>query len=91
MGIENALAKRLLHTMLRVRDLDASLIFNVELFGMRLLRNVDYSSGRFTLAFIREAGPMKHGTRVIAFVEDTDRYKVELLERDQGIDCGWTN
>ena len=136
MEIEGAKAKRLLHTMIRVRDLDASLNFYTGQFGMRLLRRDDYPAGRFTLAFVgyddeadgavielthnwdqqeaydigngwghlafasddvaalceklradgvritREAGPMKHGTRVIAFVEDPDGYKIELVERD---------
>ncbi len=125
---------RLLHTMLRVGDLDRALAFYTEVLGMRLLRRHDYPEGRFTLAFIgygdevdgavielthnwgveqyeigtayghiaievadakkacddirarggkvvREAGPMKHGTTVIAFVEDPDGYKVELIER----------
>lgn len=125
---------RLLHTMLRVGDLDRSLAFYTEVLGMRLLRRQDYPEGRFTLAFVgfqdesegavlelthnwdtasydlgngyghiaiavpdaykaceelrarggkvvREAGPMKHGTTVIAFVEDPDGYKVELIQR----------
>lgn len=125
---------RLLHTMLRVGDLDRSLAFYTDVLGMRLLRRQDYPEGKFTLAFIgyqdesegavielthnwgvdqyelgnayghialevpdakracdeirqrggkvvREAGPMKHGTTVIAFVEDPDGYKVELIER----------
>lgn len=125
---------RLLHTMLRVGDLDRSLAFYTEVLGMRLLRRQDYPEGKFTLAFVgyqdeadgavlelthnwgvehyelgtayghialevpdgkaacdairarggkvvREAGPMKHGTTVIAFVEDPDGYKVELIER----------
>lgn len=125
---------RILHTMLRVGDLDRSLAFYTEVLGMRLLRRSDYPEGRFTLAFVgyqdereaavleltynwgveqyelgtayghialevadakkacdeirarggkvvREAGPMKHGTTVIAFVEDPDGYKVELIER----------
>jgi lactoylglutathione lyase len=126
---------RLLHTMLRVGDLDRSIAFYSEVLGMRLLRRQDYPEGRFTLAFVgyqdeadgavielthnwdtksyeqgnafghialavpdaykacedirarggkvvREAGPMKHGSTVIAFVEDPDGYKVELIQRD---------
>ncbi|MCB1909756.1 MAG: lactoylglutathione lyase [Rhodocyclaceae bacterium] len=125
---------RLLHTMLRVGDLDRSIAFYTEILGMRLLRRKDYPDGRFTLAFVgyrpeseeaaielthnwdtsayelgdgfghvavevrdayracdeirarggkvvREAGPMKHGSTVIAFVEDPDGYKVELIQR----------
>lgn len=126
---------RLLHTMIRVRDLDASIGFYTKLLGMRLLRRTDYEGGRFTLAFVgygdesdtavlelthnwdqaepyeigtgfghlavgvpdiygacdalraagvkitREPGPMKHGSTVIAFVEDPDSYKIELIER----------
>ncbi|MEZ5626532.1 MAG: lactoylglutathione lyase [Rhodocyclaceae bacterium] len=126
---------RLLHTMLRVGDLDRSIAFYTDILGMQLLRRQDYPEGRFTLAFVgyqpesegavlelthnwdtsgydlgngyghialgvpdayaaceairaaggkvvREAGPMKHGTTVIAFVEDPDGYKVELIQRD---------
>jgi len=126
---------RLLHTMLRVADLEKSLAFYTEVLGMRLLRQEDFPDGKFTLAFVgygdegsntvlelthnwdtdnydlgegyghiavavddaaascdlirerggnvvREAGPMMHGTEVIAFVEDPDGYKVELIERD---------
>ena len=125
---------RLLHTMLRVGDLDHSLKFYTEVLGMQVLRRHDYPDGRFTLAFVgyqdesagavielthnwdttsyeigtgyghialevddayaacaaikarggkvtREAGPMKHGTTVIAFVEDPDGYKVELIQK----------
>lgn len=123
---------RILHTMLRVGDLDKSLAFYTELLGMQLLRQKDYPEGRFTLAFVgygpesehsvielthnwdtdrydqgeayghiaigvddvyqtceairnaggrivREPGPMKHGSTILAFVEDPDGYKVELL------------
>lgn len=125
---------RILHTMLRVGDLDRSLAFYTEVLGMRQLRRQDYPDGRFTLAFVgygteqegavlelthnwdtsgyepgngfghlaievddareactrikvlggkvvREAGPMKHGTTVIAFVEDPDGYKIELIQK----------
>lgn len=126
---------RLLHTMLRVGDLDRSLAFYTEVLGMRLLRRKDYPDGRFTLAFVgygdedqhsvielthnwdttsydlgngyghialavpdaaaacaqvkarggkvtREAGAMKHGSTVIAFIQDPDGYKIEFIERD---------
>ena len=43
---------RLLHTMLRVRDLDAALDFYTNKLGMRLLRKTDFPSGEFTLAFV---------------------------------------
>ena len=125
---------RILHTMIRVGDLDRSIAFYTEVLGMKLLRRTDYPEGRFTLAFVgygeesetavlelthnwdtqaydlgngfghvalavpdayaaydairarggkvvREAGPMKHGTTVIAFVEDPDGYKIELIQR----------
>ena len=124
---------RMLHTMLRVGDLEQSIAFYTEVLGMQLLRRKDYPTGRFTLAFlgygpesdhtvlelthnwdtsayelgdgyghialgvedihstcagiadqggrvVREPGPMKHGSTVIAFVEDPDGYKVELIE-----------
>ncbi len=125
---------RILHTMIRVGDLEKSLKFYTEVLGMALLRRQDYPEGRFTLAFVgygpesesavielthnwdtaaydigngfghialavpdayaacaeikarggvvvREAGPMKHGNAVIAFVEDPDGYKIELIQR----------
>jgi lactoylglutathione lyase len=125
---------RLLHTMLRVKNLDQSLDFYTKKLGMKLLRKNDYPSGEFTLAFVgygdeeseavvelthnwgdneyepgtayghlaiavpdiyktcdelaaqgvkipRPAGPMKHGGRPIAFIEDPDGYKIELVER----------
>ncbi len=96
---------RLLHTMLRVGDLDASIAFYTEVLGMQLLRRRDYPEGQFTLAFVgygdelevadvyqacdnirarggkitREPGPMLHGSSTLAFVEDPDGYKIELL------------
>lgn len=125
---------RVLHTMIRVGDLDRSIRFYTEVLGMKLLRKHDYPEGKFTLAFVgygpeseqavieltynygveryemgnafghialsvddaaaaceairtrggrvvREPGPMKHGTTVIAFVEDPDGYKIELIQR----------
>ncbi len=125
---------RLLHTMLRVVDLQKSLAFYTGVLGMKLLRSADYPEGKFTLAFVgfqdeadaavielthnwgvesyelgtayghiaiavddafaacekikalggkvvREAGAMKHGNTVIAFVEDPDGYKIELIQK----------
>jgi lactoylglutathione lyase len=125
---------RILHTMLRVGDLERSLAFYTEVLDMRVLRRKDFPEGKFTLAFlgyqdeseaaaleltynwgveqyelgtayghiaievpdayaacdeirrrggnvVREAGPMKGGTTVIAFVQDPDGYKIELIQR----------
>nr|WP_321985410.1 lactoylglutathione lyase [uncultured Lichenicoccus sp.] len=124
-----------LHTMVRVKNLDASIAFYT-LLGMRELRRNEVPGGKYTLAFVgfddnahgqaeieltynwgeddgyevgtgfghfavgvpdvaaacehiragggkvtREAGPVKHGTTIIAFVEDPDGYKVELIQR----------
>lgn len=130
---------RIMHTMLRVGDLDASLKFYCDVLGMKLLRRHDYPEGEFTLAFVgygdeseqavlelthnwgthtydhgsayghiaigvddvyaacdrikaaggkvvREAGPMKGGSTVIAFVEDPSGYKVELLADEPMVD-----
>lgn len=124
---------RLLHTMLRVGNLDESLKFYCDTLGMKLIRKKDYPGGEFTLAFVgygaesdtavleltynwgkenyelgdayghiaigvddiyatcdaiaqrggkvtRQPGPMKHGSTVIAFVEDPNGYKVELIQ-----------
>lgn len=124
---------RMLHTMLRVGNLEESLKFYCEVLGMKLLRQKDYPGGEFTLAFVgygdesdntvieltynwgvehyeigtgyghialgvediyktceeikaqggkvtREPGPMKHGSTVIAFVEDPTGYKIELIQ-----------
>lgn len=126
----------MLHTMLRVGNLEQSIEFYTEVLGMTLLRKRDYEEGRFTLAFVgygeesdhtvlelthnwdtssydlgngyghiaigvenaykacelikerggkvvREAGPMKGGVTVIAFVEDPDGYKIELIQQDE--------
>jgi lactoylglutathione lyase len=127
---------RVLHTMVRVKDLDKSIDFYTRLLGMKLLRRLEYPDGKFTIAFVgygpeethavlelthnweqetayelgsgyghialgvrniydvcselvangakipRPAGPMKHGTTVLAFVEDPDGYKIELIDLD---------
>ena len=128
---------RILHTMIRVGNLDRSIDFYSEVLGMRLLRRQDYPDGRFTLAFVgygeesshtvielthnwdtptyelgtgfghialevddaaaacertrlkggrvvREAGPMKFGDTVIAFIEDPDGYKIEFIQKGTG-------
>jgi len=127
---------KLLHTMLRVGDLQRSIDFYTRVLGMNLLRTSDRPEQRYTLAFVgfgkgnadgnaeieltynygvtgyepgtayghialgvsdvastcerirqaggkvvREAGPVKGGSTVIAFVEDPDRYRIELIER----------
>jgi lactoylglutathione lyase len=125
---------RLLHTMLRVGDLQRSIDFYTRVMGMKLLRKSDRPEQKYTLAFVgygtnpehaeleltynygvdkydlgsayghiaievpdayaacerirsgggavtREAGPVKGGTTVIAFITDPDGYKVELIER----------
>ena len=125
----------MLHTMIRVLDLEESIAFYCGQLGMTLIRKKDYESGRFTLAFVgygdesetavielthnwdqkepyaigsgfghmalgvrdiyktcarlaaagvkmpRPPGPMKHGGSVIAFIEDPDGYKIELIAR----------
>ncbi len=126
---------RMLHTMIRVKDLDKSIDFYTRLLGMKLLRRMDFPDGKFSLAFVgygsedsqavielthnwdqdaaydlgngyghvalgvpdiygtcdglraagaaiaREPGPMKHGKTVIAFIDDPDGYKIELIEK----------
>ena len=125
---------RILHTMLRVRNLERSVKFYTEVMGMKLLRTTDRPEQKYSLAFVgygpedthtaieltynygvhkydlgnafghiaievpdahkaceavrakggvvsREAGPVKGGTTVIAFVEDPDGYKIELIQR----------
>ncbi|HEY9163470.1 MAG TPA: lactoylglutathione lyase [Magnetovibrio sp.] len=126
---------RLLHTMIRVLDLDKSIDFYTRHLGMKVLRRNDYPEGKFTLVFVgygsetsetvlelthnwdqdkpydlgtafghlaiavpdiyatceamekegvtisRKPGPMKHGTTVIAFIDDPDGYKIELIEK----------
>jgi len=134
--IDDSSTFQMMHTMLRVRDLEKSIEFYTRLLGMKLLRRMDFPDGRFTLAFIgygseethtvleltynydrdrpydlgdgyghialgvrdihgvcaaleraganipRKPGPMMHGTTEIAFIEDPDGYKVELIDLD---------
>ncbi len=90
-----------LHTMLRVRDLDASVNFYTKFLGMQELRRTEVPEGKYTLVFVgyggeedtceklaaagvkipRPPGPVQFGTTVIAFIEDPDGYKIELIER----------
>jgi len=128
---------RILHTMLRVGDLQRSIDFYTNVMGMKVLRTTDRPEQKYTLAFVgygdeaehavlelthnygiekydlgtgyghiaievddaaatcaavrtkggavtRDAGPVKGGTTVIAFVQDPDGYKIELIERRRG-------
>jgi lactoylglutathione lyase len=133
-GANDASGYRMLHTMIRVKDLDKSLDFYTRLMGMKVLRKRDVPAGKYSLAFVgygeersnavieltynwgkdegyemgtgfghlaigvpdayavcdrlakegvkipRPAGPVQHGTTVIAFVEDPDGYKIELIQ-----------
>ena len=63
---------RVLHTMIRVLDLKASLHFYVDLLGMRVLRQQDYPTGRFTLAFVGYA-PEESGAAVIELTHNWDQ------------------
>lgn len=127
---------RIVHTMIRVKHLDESLKFYCDGLGMKVLKQKDYESGRFTNTFVgygseedsavieltynwdthdydigdgfghiaigvpdvyatcddlrekgvkitRDAGPMKHGGGVIAFIEDPNGYKIELTTRKE--------
>ena len=127
---------RILHTMLRVGDLERSTRFYTDVLGMRVLRTTDRPEQKYTLAFVgyddesraavleltynygvdsyelgsafghvaievddvaatcesvrakggtvtREAGPVKGGTTIIAFVQDPDGYKIELIQRSR--------
>lgn len=127
---------RILHTMLRVGNLDTSIAFYTDIMGMKLLRKSENTEYKYTLAFVgygdesegavieltynwgvesydlgnafghiaigvddiyttcdaikaaggnvtREPGPVKGGTTHIAFVEDPDGYKIELIQNSQ--------
>lgn len=130
---------RLMHTMIRTKDLDKSVEFYTKYLGMKELRRHEVPAGEYTLAFVgygpevshsvieltynwgkdagydlgtgfghlaigvpdihaacaglraagakivREPGPVKFGTTIIAFIEDPDGYKVELIEERPGV------
>ena len=135
------MASKMLHTCLRVENLEASIAFYAEAFGFKELRRRDFPDYQFTIVYLglegddyeleltynwgtteyemgtayghiaigvpdayaacekiraaggnvtREAGPVKGGTTVIAFVTDPDGYKVELIQRpdDHGAGTG---
>ena len=65
---------RMLHTMLRVADLERSLGFYTEVLGMQLLRRKDYPSGRFTLAFVGYGSESDHTVLELTHNWDTDSY-----------------
>jgi lactoylglutathione lyase len=67
---------RILHTMLRVGDLDRSIGFYTEVLGMKLLRQKDYPDGRFTLAFIGYGDESAHTVIELTYNWDTDSYEL---------------
>ncbi|MFV0476007.1 MAG: lactoylglutathione lyase [Pikeienuella sp.] len=69
---------RMMHTMLRVRDLDASLDFYTRLLGMRLIKKLDFPDGKFTLAFVGY-GPEEENT-LIELTYNYDHGPYELGE-----------
>ena len=67
---------RMLHTMLRVANLERSLAFYSNVLGMRLLRKKDYESGRFTLAFVGYGDEADHTVIELTHNWDTDHYDI---------------
>ena len=73
---------RMLHTMLRVGNLEQSLAFYTEVLGMTLLRKRDYEEGRFTLAFVGYGDEENHTVLELTHNWDTDSYEIELIQQD---------
>jgi len=67
---------RMLHTMLRVSDLDRSIKFYTEMLGMKLLRQKDYPDGKFTLAFVGYGDESENTVIELTHNWDTDSYDV---------------
>ena len=67
---------RFLHTMLRVGDLDKSVKFYTEIFGMQLLRKKDYPDGKFTLAFLGYGDERENTAIELTHNWDTDSYEM---------------
>lgn len=67
---------RLLHTMLRVVDLEKSINFYTEILGMKLLRRRDYPEGKFTLAFLGYGDEANHTALELTHNWDTDSYEL---------------
>lgn len=67
---------RLLHTMIRVGDLDRSITFYTEVLGMRLLRRKDYPAGKFTLAFVGYGDESDHSVIELTYNWDTSSYDI---------------
>ena len=65
---------RILHTMLRVTDLERSLAFYTQVLGMQLLRRKEYPEGRFTLAFVGYGDESQHSALELTYNWDTDEY-----------------
>src|SRR5256885_735675 len=68
------MSMRMLHTMLRVGDLDRSLEFYCDVLGMRLLRKKDFETGRFTLAFVGYGDESDHTVIELTHNWDTKQY-----------------
>ena len=67
---------RILHTMLRVTNLEQSILFYTEVLGMQLLRQKDYPDGRFTLAFVGYGPETEQAVIELTHNWDTDNYEM---------------